>query len=87
MSNLIVNPDIEGYTRPWYEFNSLLREIIDMEDDSLIDEIIDICFTNHVDVDRIVSDYYKYGNELTEIERNILYTFYILAHGEEGFEE
>lgn len=87
MMNRIVSPSLEGYTRPWFEYNSLLLEVIDMLDEHLIDEILDICYDSNEVIDKTIADWFNEDRDLTPDERMVLINYYILYHGEEGFEE
>lgn len=64
------------------EILRLRREVEDMEDDSLLEEVMDSPFRNE-EVEALVARVLFTGEELTEAEREKLIGYYILLHCEE----
>ena len=74
--------EISEFTETWFEYNYLLRQVVDMDDEFLVDEIIHVNSYDTPDADQAVMSFFDNGR-LTEKERQVLINCYILIHCEE----
>lgn len=74
------------YTDSWEEIQVLGREVIDMDDDSLVDE----CLGGTIGVDsraeEIIELYENFGAPINNSDKNYLIGYYILTRIEEVLE-
>ena len=75
---------INEYMETWYEYNTLMKQVCDMRDDTLVEELMHCNFYETPDIDDIYAKFMKEG-ELTEAERTKLLGLYVLIHCEEEF--
>lgn len=65
------------YTPLWFEINSFRKQVEDMEDEVLVDEVLDLVYFDIPIVARIIEKYLSSG-KLSRHDREYLINFYVL---------